>query len=601
MKGFFRWFKSSTRIKRWMFLILLGIISFCYAISNIITAESLDFSGLIKILISFVFGFVASIVGIVYIQKRTLEMLVENTDSRKKVDVKSLLFDKKVYNQGPKIVVLGAGSGLNNILRGLKYYTDNITAIVPISDSTSEYSESSQVFDGLPLHEVKESIISLAKDEEKMRNILNHRFSTEGLKSISFGDIFLLALNENERNFAKSIETTKDILNMTGKVLTVTLEEMKVCAELEDGTTIEGKENIPEAVNSRACKINRIYLNPYNCKPSIGVIESIMEADAVVIAPGSLYTDIVPNLLIRGVTKAIRDSNAFKIYVSNLMTEPGQTYNYTLSDHINVINAHAGGNIIDYCIYDTSEITPEYLRKYNMNGYELVEQDIQKVKNLGIKVMQRQISSIQGEYIRHDSRLVAQSIIELVCDDLKFKDKQNDTKYMLLNDRLKSSKKHNQKIERNKRKSAKKRVNGKSKFYSKYQERIASIQESDMKLKEKERLNKIKEKARNKEKEKIEKLEEKLRAKRNLSEIKNKKIEDLKSKKIELQEEIVKKESEKSKRKVDKQEPKITKRNSKVKTNIDDDNYSMPNQNKIDQLDDINRKQIIDTINKLRR
>ena len=221
-----------------------------------------------------------------------------------------------------------------------------------------------------------------------------------------------------------------------------------------------------------------------------------MEADAVVIAPGSLYTNIIPNLLVKGVTKAIRESKAFKIYVSNLMTEPGQTYNYSLSDHISAINAHAGGPIIDYCIYDTSEIVPEYIRKYNMQGYELIEQDIQKVKNLGVKVMQRNIATVQGEYIRHDPDAVAQAIIELVCEDLKFKDKQNDMKYMLLNDRLKSSKKHNKRIKRNREKKNKKQLQGKSKFFEKYQDRISSIQESDIKLKEKEKLNKMQEKLR---------------------------------------------------------------------------------------------------------
>ena len=180
------------------------------------------------------------------------------------------------------------------------------------------------------------------------------------------------------------------------------------------------------------------------------------------------------------------------------MTEPGETYNYSLFDHINAINSHAGGNIIDYCIYDTTEIIPEYIRNYNMKGYEIVEQDIQKVKNLGIKLMQRNISSTENGYIRHDPELVAQSIIELVCNDLKFNNKQNDTKYMLLNDRLKSSKKHNKKIEKNRSKVARKREKNKSKFFTKYQDRIDSIQESDIKLKEREKINNLQDKLRKK-------------------------------------------------------------------------------------------------------
>lgn len=547
MNGFFEWFKSSTKMKRWIFLILVGVVFLVFAISNILVIKELDFNTIGKIVISFIIGFISIVIGIVYIQKRTLELLIENTDTRKRVDVKSLIFNKKVYNQGPKIVVLGGGAGLNSILRGLKNYTDNITAIVTVSDYGEAVSDSRRILGALPLEDVKESIISLATDEESMRGIINLKFESGRLQYLSFGDIFLLAMNEYSKDFTKSIETTTNILNMTGKVLPVTLEEIKICAELEDGTVIENKNDIPDIVNSKTSKISRVFINPHNCKPAPGVIESIMEADAIVIAPGSLYTNIIPNLLVKGVTKAIRESKAFKIYVSNLMTEPGQTYNYSLSDHINAINNHAGGKIIDYCIYDTGEIVPEYIRKYNMQGYELIEQDIQKVKNQGIKLMQRNISCMQGEYIRHDSNAVAQAIIELVCEDLKFKDKQNDLKYMLLNDRLKSSKKHNKRIQRNKVKQAKKKPQGKSKFFSKYQDRIESIKESDMKLKEKERLNKIQEKLRKKP------------------------------------------ETSKDKKRVNSNK------------NVKQKEVQIPMPNKIDQLDENERKKIIDTINKLRR
>ncbi len=547
MNGFFEWFKSSTKMKRWIFLILVGVVFLVFAISNILVIKELDFNTIGKIVISFIIGFISIVIGIVYIQKRTLELLIENTDTRKRVDVKSLIFNKKVYNQGPKIVVLGGGAGLNSILRGLKNYTDNITAIVTVSDYGEAVSDSRRILGALPLEDVKESIISLATDEESMRGIINLKFESGRLQYLSFGDIFLLAMNEYSKDFTKSIEKTTNILNMTGKVLPVTLEEIKICAELEDGTVIENKNDIPDIVNSKTSKISRVFINPHNCKPAPGVIESIMEADAIVIAPGSLYTNIIPNLLVKGVTKAIRESKAFKIYVSNLMTEPGQTYNYSLSDHINAINNHAGGKIIDYCIYDTGEIVPEYIRKYNMQGYELIEQDIQKVKNQGIKLMQRNISCMQGEYIRHDSNAVAQAIIELVCEDLKFKDKQNDLKYMLLNDRLKSSKKHNKRIQRNKVKQAKKKPQGKSKFFSKYQDRIESIKESDMKLKEKERLNKIQEKLRKKP------------------------------------------ETSKDKKRVNSNK------------NVKQKEVQIPMPNKIDQLDENERKKIIDTINKLRR
>ena len=216
-----------------------------------------------------------------------------------------------------------------------------------------------------------------------------------------------------------------------------------------------------------------------------GVLEAIEEADAIVIGPGSLYTNVIPNLLVKGVAKAIRESKAFKIYVSNLMTEPGQTDNYTLSDHIKAINEHAGKGVIEYCIYDTGELVPEYIRKYNMQGQDLVEIDSSKAKAEGVNLMQREISHIEGEYIRHNPDAIAASIIQLICDDLKFKDMQNDTKYVLLNDRLKQAKKSLKENRRNDnmRKTKKKKAKGESKFTKKYKDRIESIQEAEIKMK----------------------------------------------------------------------------------------------------------------------
>ena len=255
-------------MKRWIFLILLGIILLLFSISNILVVKELDFNQVGKIVITFILGFVAIVIGIVCIQKRTLELLIENTDSRKNVDVKSLIFNKKVYNQGPRIVVIGGGTGLNSVLRGLKNYTDNITAIVAISDYGFNLSDSRRILATMPLDDVKDSIISLATDEETMKGIIDLKFTEGRLQSLAFGDILLYAMNEYCKDFTQSIEKTKDILNMTGKVLPVTLDEIKVCAELEDGTTIEGKANIPDVVNSKTSKINRIYITPYSCKPA---------------------------------------------------------------------------------------------------------------------------------------------------------------------------------------------------------------------------------------------------------------------------------------------------------------------------------------------
>ena len=523
MKGFFRWFRSSTKMKRWMLLILIGIVLACYGMAEILTGQRLDFWPLVKIIACFVVGFVFVVSGMIHMQKRTLELLVQETDDRiddKKAKVNSLIYNKKVYDQGPKIVAIGGGTGLNAVLRGLKNYTDNLTAIVTVSDYGEIVPESRRMLQTMPLDDIKESIVALSKDEAKMSQLMNAQFKQGRLKDLCFGDIYFLGMKEVCGEFTQSIEQTKDVLNITGRVLPVTLEPIQICAELEDGTVIESRDKIPAIVNSKTSKISRIFINPTNCKVAPGVLEAIQEADAIVIGPGSLYTNVIPNLLVKGVAKAIRESKAFKIYVSNIMTEPGQTDNYTLSDHIKAIHEHAGKGVIEYCIYDTGELIPEYIRKYNMQGQDLVEIDSSKAKAEGIYLMQRDISYVTGEYIRHNPDAIAASIIQLICDDLKFKDMQNDTKYVLLNDRLKQAKKSLKQSRRNDnmRKTKKQKPKGESKFAKKYKERIESIQESEIKMKVKagipiEEEKDLEEEAKEKQKlEKLHKKEEKSKA-----------------------------------------------------------------------------------------
>ena len=490
MKGFFKWFKNSAKMKRWIFIIIVGIVLACYGMSKILVTKQLGFGGLAKIVGSFVVGFTLVIVGNIFMQKRTLELLVQETDSRdeaKEGQVKSLIFNKKVYDEGPNIVVIGGGTGLVSVLKGLKKYTSNITAIVTVSDYGEEANDSRKLLSTLPLDDIKGSISALAEDDVLMNAVLNYKFTTGKLKSLDFGDIYLLAMKELYGDFTTSIEKTNNVLNMSGRVLPVTLDAIDICAELEDGTVIKDRRLIPQAVTDKVSKINRIFISPSNCSAAPGVIETIQKADAIIIGPGSLYTNVIPNLLVKGVAKAIKENKGFKIYISNIMTEPGQTDNYTLSEHIKAIQEHAGKGIIDYCIYDTGEIVPEFIRRYNKEGADIVEQDVSKAKEQGIKMLQRNLSYIDGEFIRHNPDAIASSIIELVCEDMKFRDMQNDAQYLMLNSRLKDTKKKlktessdgKEKAVKIKKKQAERKT--KSKFAEKYKERIVSIRESDEK------------------------------------------------------------------------------------------------------------------------
>lgn len=501
MNGLMQWFKSSNKMKRWMFLILVGILLACYGLAEILVMKEISFQEVGKVIVVFVLGFVSIVSGLIFLNKRTLEVLIESTDERmenkKNVNVKSLIFNKTVYDKGPNIVVIGGGTGLNTVLSGLKNYTSNLTAIVTISDYGEDASDSRKALGMLPLEDVKDSIVSLASKDGEINKLFNYEFTEGKLKGLNFSDIYFSAMKEINGNFEDSIIKSNEVLNMIGKVIPVTLDEMKIVAELENGYMVEEKSRIAEVVSEKITKINRIFLNPSNCKATPGVVEAIKEADCIIIGPGSLYTNVIPNLLVNGVAKAIKESTAIKVYISNIMTEPGQTDDYSVSDHLNAIIDHCGNGIVDYCIYDTGEIIPEFIKKYNIEGQDLVEQEIDKVR--GIKFLQRNLSMVVNGHIRHDPNLVASSIIELICDDLKYQDKQNDPQYLMLNTKLREEKRigkikkaMKKKEKREKEGKSVKTPKGKSKFSNKYSDRIASIREADEKARIKTQKEQIK-------------------------------------------------------------------------------------------------------------
>ena len=517
MNGFIKWFDSESKLKRWMLLILVGIALVCYGTAEILVLKEMSFAELAKIIVIFVLGIVGIVYGLVAFNKRTLEILIESTDDRMNdksgVNLKSLIFNKKVYHQGPKIVVIGGGTGLNTVLSGLKKYTDNLTAIVTVSDYGESVTESRRELQTKPLDDIKDSIIALSNTEEQIDKLFNYKFTDGKLRNLSFSDIYFSAMKNINKDFSDSIIKSNEVLNITGQVIPVTLDEMNITAELENGYLVTEKSKIPEIVYDKVTKINRIYLNPTNCKPSPGVIEAIKEADCIIIGPGSLYTNVIPNLLVNGVAKAIKESTGLKVYISNIMTEPGQTDEYSVSDHLNAIIEHCGKGIVDYCIYDTGEVVPEYIKKYNLEGQDLVDSNIDKVK--GITFLQRNLSMISDGCIRHDPELVAESIIELICDDLRYQDKQNDPQYLMLNNKLREDKRIN-KIKKQMAKDAKKgkkeSKNSKkrnSKFSSKYSERIESIKQADEMIKLKEqKMKKEAKKAKKVEKQRKEILKE---------------------------------------------------------------------------------------------
>ena len=264
MNGLGHWLKSSSKMKRWIFLILVGIVLTCYGIAKILVQKEMEIADAGKVIVVFVIGFTFIVLGLIFLNKRNMELFIEATDDRmknkKNVNVKSLIFDRTIYDKGPKIVAIGGGAGLNTVLTGMKRYTDNITAIVAVSEYGKQPNSSRMALGTtLPFEEVKDSIAALSSEESnELEKLLNHEMYNPNLRGLKFSDIYFTAMKEIYRNDTQSIEKSNSIFKIVGDVKPVTTEEMQICAELENGYVVEEKDKIPEIVNDKMTRINRV-------------------------------------------------------------------------------------------------------------------------------------------------------------------------------------------------------------------------------------------------------------------------------------------------------------------------------------------------------
>ena len=368
--------KPGTKIKRWIFL---GVI-----------------------------GMILSVIGIVTINDKSIEDLVE---------------EKRVHVGGPKIVVIGGGTGLSTMLRGLKLYTNNITAIVTVGDDGGGSGKLRADLGMLPPGDIRNCILALADTEPIMEDLLQYRFTEGSLKGQSFGNLFLAAMDGISDSFESAVQKMSSVLAVTGKVLPVTLDDMKLIAELENGNIVEGESIIPDEVVKQKSKIKELRINPKKALPLLDALMAINEADAIVMGPGSLYTSIIPNLLVEDIVECINKSDAIKIYISNVMTQPGETDNFAVSDHIKTLMKYSGKNSIEYVIANNGTIPNEIKERYLKEGSELVELDYENIKGLGVEIVETDLVKITKGYVKHDSEHLAQVLMTTILDKKLLYDK----------------------------------------------------------------------------------------------------------------------------------------------------------------------------------
>ncbi len=328
----------------------------------------------------------------------------------------------KALTAGPKIVVIGGGTGLSVLLRGLKEYTSNITAIVTVADDGGGSGVLREDLGMLPPGDIRSCLLALANTEPAMEKLLQYRFKEGRLKGQSFGNLLIAAMNEIHGNFETAIKEMSNVLAVTGKVLPMTLENVKLYAKLEDGNVIEGESNIPVKNGELGSKIDRVFISPEKVKPVDEAIEAIKEADCIVLGPGSLYTSVIPNLLVEDIVKEIGKSCALKVYIPNVMTQPGETDNYGVLDHVKAIMKHSNEGIIDYVITNVETIPEETLDIYIKDGAKAViitEYEENILAKMGIKVVKNNLIDIKKNYIRHDAIKLSEIIVDLVLKEKK--------------------------------------------------------------------------------------------------------------------------------------------------------------------------------------
>lgn len=322
-----------------------------------------------------------------------------------------------------KIVALGGGTGLSILLRGLKEVSSNITAVVTVADDGGGSGVLREDLGMLPPGDVRNCILALANKEPILQDLFHYRFQEGRLKGQNFGNLMIAAMVGISDSFEEAIKKISDIFAITGEVFPVSEEDIVLYAKLEDGTTVVGESNIPHEAVKRDIAIDQIWIEPKDAKTYEMVVKRIREADIIVLGPGSLFTSIIPNLLVQEVVDAINQSSAPVFYIVNIMTQPGETDGFTASDHILALKKHTQINKLDYVVVNTGDIHAEILERYERESafpVALLEKDLEALNALGIKIIDDDFVEEKKGYVRHDAPKISKKMMRYVERVYKF-------------------------------------------------------------------------------------------------------------------------------------------------------------------------------------
>ncbi|CAM2884498.1 gluconeogenesis factor YvcK family protein [Hathewaya histolytica] len=432
------WLKEKTGIKRWLFLGIIGVIIIILGISRAIMIGLTDLHNIYLYTGIISFGIFCVFLSVIKGLDAVLTFINRECDNVTfdSKEIADMIYEKRFLVRGPKVVVIGGGTGLSNLLRGLKRFTSNITAIVTVADDGGGSGVLRDDLGMLPPGDIRNCILALAHTEPVMEELLQYRFTDGRLKGQSFGNLFLAAMDGISENFMEAVQKVSSVLAVTGKVLPVTLKDVTLKARLNNGNIIEGESNIPKEAIKQNSNIERVFIEPRDARALREAVLAIKDADAIIFGPGSLYTSIIPNLLVKEIKEEVHKSSAIKIYVSNLMTQKGETDDYTVKDHIKAIYNHAGKGIIDYAIVNKGTVDNDLEEKYKKKGATLVKVDKEEIEKLKIKVIEANLVKVKGGYIRHDTVRMCRIIIKTIMEKKLCYDRKTMMEYFYVLNRL---------------------------------------------------------------------------------------------------------------------------------------------------------------------
>jgi uncharacterized cofD-like protein len=429
-----QWLRPGLRVKRWLLLLPIGLF---LGLLGTVTLTQLDLVNIFdqvdqrvgkninltdpKVKIPLGVGLLAlglfSVTASLVIVNRSILAVIAPDEM---ATLPEVIRRKRLLSQGAKIVVIGGGTGLSTLLRGLKQYSSNLTAIVTMTDdggSSGRLKE--QLGSSLPPGDIRNCLVALADAEPRMQELFQYRFTTkmgdDGLSGHNFGNLLIAAMTDITGDFERAVEATSEILNIRGRVLPSTVESVSLMGEMADGREIAGETNIAHD----PVAIRRIRLVPEHPKPLPEVLQAIRQADVIILGPGSVFTSVIPNLLVPEIVHALADAQAPRIYICNVMTQPGETDGFTASEHLRVIVEHSapllpiGKRIIDSVLVNTERPSRELLARYEKVGAQFVEPDVEKIREMGYSAV-RGVFISGKNYVRHDSDALALAIVKLV-------------------------------------------------------------------------------------------------------------------------------------------------------------------------------------------